>query len=1155
MNSTAQDKLKGVLLPSYTPRWLPLLKAVASVTLFAFTFTSILPAGYAQQSAPAVEKEHLRAGQEAETQAAGLEDTLRASVPGTGVSSGMTRRDFNKAAAGVAASLFGITLTPEAAVSQELPERVQRELRQFLAARRITGTKPVMPSNLPRVPPGFQGFDFNDLYTEYEPAGGRARPLTQFGRVWPYGNALVLQALTALYRSELAAGRKEAAQQARAEALRLMNALVRLGRAEEALGFEGGYHFSYNTTGDNFIHPVAPTGNTLWVVAAVSYAMRELGDNTHLEWVNGLMERLVTRLQVSDPKDLRDGLFQGGLYTFDNTGTPRLNPRTKRAFEVDDPEYIDGMSYHVYRGDPNRVLEDIATEHQFDAMFAIAELIKTNEAAREGARGRLTGNRLDRMVRSYRRLVENVNKLWVTDEKNGNHFITGMEKVGDEWRLNRSVAVDNNSWAIAIFRHNEEMAWEALQYDERHFIIREGEQRGQRIGDMQDLPAATRARMLLEVGDQNRINPDERVLGTYFFDRNFMDRFIRALVPAGDPGRALWPRMRHQEGTGGFRKSLLKYAAATQNAQRRKHAQDLAQRLMRGTQRVQELYGGKLPNTTGSRNNRESNDPPPLFSTLNAITPAATELIDERDFMGPMPSELPKALQGIRIMPRARAGAEENRYQVPNRQSVPGTDSGTAPAAGFWAARQAGAQSGSEEVLMTRRDLLKAAAAGTATAVALSTVATKKTAAQELLQPGAVVPEVDFPLATGQIEADNTFVLNYANGGTWLPKARKLMEHRGMLAKRSWGRTARERWGKWFDQLGELTAEVTGWNEPPPPIQEVHTDRWNPARMGTGGADDKTKLRSYVVWAPWVTDKRWWPVLFRGMRKAAGFGPGRTSNKIHSKIYLDPYGVISPFRPWDVRGLAEFIDEARKQGVGVVLTLGDPSQAVFPTSALYLLRALVSTLVATRAWDPNSEEIAPFEVAFDIEPRDLDEYWEFKREIAELEKGNDADALARKKAEFDLQHTVWWNNIFWIATEVQDKLFHGFQPRSNPDRPGVGVSYFVPPDFFDLAERMKIKVPPGVHLNVMAYSNSVEGVVNYAQEARDAFIRDRRPGRPDDQRRFHPGSSSGPPRRPAALQRRDLRHRRGHRPPPPAGEHPLARFQRPVHRPDRRPHP
>jgi len=281
VNPTEQDKPKGVILPSYTPRWLPLLKAVASVTLFAFTFTSIIPAGYAQQQQPAVvEKEHLRGEQvdQAPPIKAGLEDALKTSVPVTDVSTSLTRRQFGQmTAAAFVASLIGISLTPEEAASQELPERVRTELRQFLNARRITGTKPVMPANLAAVPKGFAGFDFNGLYTEYEPRGKQELPLTQFGRIWPYGNALVLQALTALYRAELAAGRKEAAAQARTEALGLLNALVRLGRAEEALGFEGGYHFSYNTTGDNFIHPVAPTGNTLWVVAALSYAMRELG--------------------------------------------------------------------------------------------------------------------------------------------------------------------------------------------------------------------------------------------------------------------------------------------------------------------------------------------------------------------------------------------------------------------------------------------------------------------------------------------------------------------------------------------------------------------------------------------------------------------------------------------------------------------------------------------------------------------------------------------------------------------------------------------------------------------------------------------------------------------------------------------------------------
>ena len=708
---TTQDQTptEGVLLPSYTPRFMPVLKTIAAITVFAFTFTSVLPAGYAQQPPAVVEKEHLRGEQADQTPPlkAGLEDALKTPVPGTDLSAGLTRRQFGQmTAAAFVASLIGISLTPEEAASQELPERVRTVFRQFLNARRITGTKPVMPANLIedrmaevrkryRALTGedFTGFDFNDLYTEFEP-GDRDRPLTQFGRFWPYGNALILQALVEIYRSEAAAGRKEAAAETRREAMRLMNALIKLGKTEQALGFEGGYHFSYNTNGDNFIHPVAPTGNNLWVTDTLYSTIRELGGNAwdQLEWVNGLRRRVLDDLQVRDEKDLRFGLIQGGRYT---TDAGRINPRTRRAYEIDDREYLDEMGYRIYRGNPNRILEDISAEHNVaDAMSTLINAVAANLAAPGGTRGRLTGKDLDPVVGVFRRLAENINKLWVTDEKEGDHFITGMEKSEKgEWQRNPSKAVDNSSWAIILLAYNPEMAWKSIQYVQRHFIVR------QRIGDMEGLPAATLARTRLKPGDPNRINPDERVAGNSFFHPAFIDRFIRALVPADDPGRKLWAQMLHPEATFGTIHFLRRFAETTRDEGQRKQARALAEELTRGMQRLQELYGGKLPNSTRVA---------PLFTTLFAITPVATALIvalGGRNFLLP---EIPKILRdGITIRPRAKAGIEE----------------GTAAAgATFWAARPSATvsktpmtASGAEELSAkgeSRRDFMKQTALG-----------------------------------------------------------------------------------------------------------------------------------------------------------------------------------------------------------------------------------------------------------------------------------------------------------------------------------------------------------------------------------------------------------------------------------------------------------
>ncbi len=694
---------EGILLPAYTPRWLPVLKGIAAVTVFAFTLTCVVPPGFAQ----GLRRDDTLRGltPEEAPDKAGLEDALKETVPGTVPVPGtdltaqaevMTRREFTwgalkkGAAATVGSSLLGLVATGELQ-AQELPAEARTALLSFVRARKITGIEPIMPPNIPkerlaRAGQRFRGLDFNGLYREYEP-GDRDAMLTRYGRIWPYGNAVVLLALLAL-------GERKEAQE-------LMDALVRLGKAEEALGFEGGYHFSYNTQGerlvdgevqrDNFIHPIAPTGNTLWVVIALKRAMRELGDWRHLEWVDGLHRRVFEDIQIRDEKDLRYGFLPAARYTPVDPSPGGRGPQS-----VDDPSYIDTMGYFVYVRNPNVLLEDVATEHLHDAVLAAWEAYLTNEAAPKGQRGRWDAKRKERFLESYRLLVNNLPRLWVKD-----HFVTGIEFDPATRRLRRndSVAADGGSWAweLLAFEEAEEMAWQQTQFNRRNFRV------SLRIGDLVGLPEATQR--AIRAG---RIDPKSEVVGTAFWEESFMDRFIRPLVRAKDPRRAAWRWMVHPEATLGQDDFLRRYAEVTRTADRRKEVQAFSTELWRGMTQARELYGGRLPNSFWPRVDREGRPvpEPPLFSRLANITSAAWMILVGRGGLfsersGIRLRDLPKELrEGIRFEP-PRGGLEEETAVPVSEPAAPAPvteltaplpatkPSVASPTVNFWTARVA----------------------------------------------------------------------------------------------------------------------------------------------------------------------------------------------------------------------------------------------------------------------------------------------------------------------------------------------------------------------------------------------------------------------------------------------------------------------------------
>ncbi len=1091
MNSPNGEKGAGILLPAYTPRWLPWLKGIAAATLFAFTLTCVVPPGFAQGLR---RDDTLRAlAPEEAPDKAGLEEALRTGTESTAQAEVMTRREFmggvfkEGAAAAVGYSLLGAVAAGEVR-AQELPAEVRTALLEFIRARKITGVEPIMPPNIPKerlaraerqylkeTGQRFRGLEFNGLYREYEP-GETDTMLTRYGRIWPYGNALVLLALLAL-------GERKEAQE-------LMDALVRLGKAEEALGFEGGYHFSYNTQGerlvdrevqrDSFIHPVAPTGNTLWVVVALYRAMRELGDWRHLEWVNGLRQRVFERIQIRDEKDIRHGFLPGARYT-DLAGL--TNPRTKRAFPgVDELAYTDDAGYWVYGGNPNRLLEDVAKEHLDDAVLAAWEAYLTNEAAPKGQRGRWDAKQKQPFLESYRLLVNNLPRLWVKD-----HFVTGIEfdpaaPADRRLRRNDSVATDNGSWAWAALAYNEEMAWQTIQFNRRNFRV------SLRIGDMEDLPPATR-----EAIRTGRIDPKAEVVGTAFWEEGFMDRFIRPLVPAKDPRRAAWRWMIHPEATLGVVHFLRLYAQVTRNAERRKEAQAFETELWRGTTHLHELHGGRLPNAFSPRVDSEGRriPEPPLFTTLANITSAAWMILVERGGLfaersGIRLRDLPKELrEGIRFEP-PRGGLEE---------TIPAAESG--PKVNFWARRNGVVEpvpkpaAGMEEApdlgpAITRREALKIGGAAAAGVALLGASAPEAKAQQPAPnRPARFIPPHAGPpdMRPGVVNGRNTVWVDWDSGKTYFPKPERFYEPRSMPHPR-------DPWDAWRNririQLRRATlmrslARLVGWRRDPATRQEVR-DEWDPASFAP---DERGVLRSYILWAPWDVEEGWWPAIFDGMAKAAGVRDlGRdwpVNQRPHSRIYMDPYGFMSPLRSWSVKKFLELRELARRRGVHIVPILGDPSMGEDPD----LARRLMRDFMATGVFVPDSDGVV--RIALDIEPDDPD--------ALKAKDGDTPDQIAGKKAK----EKEFWENVRKVVRGTQRDFHRRFQLPylAEEDRSSVEITLYVPPDFFDIVRRHDLQMPKGVRFVVMTYSNRIEGtqqepgVVDHARRALAAIRADR----------------------------------------------------------------
>lgn len=404
-------------------------------------------------------------------------------------------------------------------------------------------------------------FDFQGLRQSYkdDPKHPESQFISRFGRVWIYDMALSIFVDLKVNRF------RQAGYQ--------VGRVMQLALQEKERGYDGLWHFSYNTQGDCFVDPRGPTGANSWCLKAIYAYVLATGELSALAWANRVVQSYLFGRQVMDPLDARYGLIRAGFH----------NP--------DDIDRIDGMGYHVYEGERNRPYEFCVLEHNANVVgtYRLAFRATQKYAPSQTAFLRELIHRHEILMRGMRRL------FW-----QGDHFVSAVDGKGHFFLGTDgqpSIAVDNNTWAPHVFvPYDPDFALTSLRYCLNRFLIQ--------------TPSA-----LVEGFDPSEEFPSvpPRLEGAYFFTASFSDPFVD--VPSKH--RPTMEKLIQLEATYGlicFIWDLLPYLSDSPDRlplQRR--VQDLYQSMIH----LQRLYGSCAAPYASA-------NVPGVFTTLNSVTTAAT---------------------------------------------------------------------------------------------------------------------------------------------------------------------------------------------------------------------------------------------------------------------------------------------------------------------------------------------------------------------------------------------------------------------------------------------------------------------------------------------------------------------------------------------------
>lgn len=423
------------------------------------------------------------------------------------------------------------------------------------------------------------GHDFQGLRRSFKEdlSHPDSRAVAQFGRIWIYDVALSIYA-------DLKAGR---IRQAGYQAGRVMQLALR----EEAAGYRGLWHFSYNTTGDSFIDPRGPTGANAWCLNAIYAYLLVRADLSLLNWANRMVQNYLFGLQVLDPNDSRDGLILAGFHNAEDLSSP-------------------DMGYAVYKGNPNVLYQHVILEHCIDAAatFRLAWRVNSRQRPDETDFMEQLVSRHDRLMRGIRR------SFW-----QGDHFVSAVDSKGVFYTGTDgepSIAIDNNTWAAHIFLpYDPELARQAAAYAQKRFLIQ--------------TPLA-----LVENSKTETV--PHGIEGVYYFPSSFEDPFVK--IP--DEHRHKMEKLLHPEAAFGLALLLWDAAGYFPNEQEQSAWRQKALQLYEKTTALQRLYGPQGAPYA-------SVNVPSVFCTMQSVTTAATAVITASilsggngdDFIGVLPPE------------------------------------------------------------------------------------------------------------------------------------------------------------------------------------------------------------------------------------------------------------------------------------------------------------------------------------------------------------------------------------------------------------------------------------------------------------------------------------------------------------------------------------
>ncbi|PIQ81984.1 MAG: hypothetical protein COV76_06010 [Candidatus Omnitrophica bacterium CG11_big_fil_rev_8_21_14_0_20_64_10] len=422
------------------------------------------------------------------------------------------------------------------------------------------------------------GFDFQGLCRSYQdnPDHPDAASVARFGRIWIYDAALTIYALVKVGRLRQAGA--------------MVGRVMQLALQERAKGFEGIWHFSYNTLGDSFIDPRGPLGANAWCLSAVYAYILASQDTSALEWANRMVREVLFGLQVVQPADPRYGLMRAGLYC------------------ADDVNRGEQMGYHVYEGDFNHRYEGVILEHSADVActYRLCYRAVKRFAPQQGGF-------LNELVQRHDILMQGIRRcFWQKD-----HFVSAMDGKGRLYTGTdgeHSIAVDNNTWSAHLFLPYEpELVRSSIRYVEEKFRVR--------------TPPA-------HVEGHETAEQPPPMEGLYYFPATFVDPFV--WIP--QEHRVKMENLLHPEAAYGFILLLNDLAAQTADPAEQERLRERAENLYADTIRLSRLYGPEgAPYASANV--------PTIFSTLQSVTTAASAAIatavlsgvDGGDFVGAQP--------------------------------------------------------------------------------------------------------------------------------------------------------------------------------------------------------------------------------------------------------------------------------------------------------------------------------------------------------------------------------------------------------------------------------------------------------------------------------------------------------------------------------------